>query len=49
MTQSKTITIDFKKIWDNIVRYFKTLTQDMLIAWSVLGAGLLILIIGLAL
>jgi hypothetical protein len=49
MAASKTITIDFKKIWENIVKYFKTLTQDMLIAWIVVGVGMLILIVGLAL
>jgi hypothetical protein len=45
MMASKTVNIDFEAMYKSVVHYFKTLTQDMVIAWSVLGVGLLVLII----
>ncbi|GIU69493.1 MAG: hypothetical protein KatS3mg002_0729 [Candidatus Woesearchaeota archaeon] len=47
-------SINFKEISDkinifieNTIKYFKNLTTDMIIAWSAIGIGLIILIIGL--
>lgn len=48
------IKIDFKEIGERIkkfyygaIEYFKHLTIDMIIAWSAIGAGLILLIIGI--
>jgi hypothetical protein len=51
---AKGINIDFKeiqyklnKLIGDIVYYFKHLSTDMIIAWSVLGVGLILVIVGL--
>lgn len=51
---AKDIKIDFKEIGDRIkkfyydaIEYFKHLTTDMIIAWSAIGLGLILLIIGI--
>jgi len=48
------IKIDFKEIGNNLKRffnnsieYFKNLTVDMIAAWSAIGIGLIVLIIGI--
>lgn len=48
------IKIDFKEIGDRIVKfyydaieYFKHLTTDMIVAWSAIGVGLILFIIGI--
>lgn len=48
------IKIDFKEIGEKIkkfyfdaIEYFKHLTTDMIIAWSAIGVGLVLLIIGI--
>lgn len=48
------INIDFKEISDKInnfinktIEYFKNLTTDMIIAWSAIGLGFILLIIGI--
>jgi flagellar biosynthesis/type III secretory pathway M-ring protein FliF/YscJ len=46
---NKTISIDFEKIFKNIGNYFKNLTTDMIIAYAVLGVGIVALIIALVL
>jgi len=40
------VTIDLKKTFDNIGHYFKHLPKDMIIAWSVLGLGIVLIIVG---
>jgi len=51
---AKDIKIDFKEIGDRInkffndaIEYFKHLTTDMMIAWSAIGLGLILLIVGI--
>ena len=46
---SKTVNIDFEKIFKGVINYFKNLTTDMIIAYAVLGVGLVALIIALIL
>lgn len=48
------IKIDFKEIGDRIkkfyydtIEYFKNLTTDMIVAWSAIGVGLILLIVGI--
>lgn len=40
------ITIDFEKMYKTVVNYFSHLTQDMLIAWSAIGVGIILIIVG---
>jgi hypothetical protein len=44
---NKSVNIDFKKMIDDVKNYFTHLPKDMIIAWSVLGAGILFIIIAL--
>jgi len=46
---SKKISIDFEKIFGNIMHYFKSLTTDLIIAYAVLVVGVVALIIALVL
>jgi len=46
---NKTISIDFEKIFKNILHYFKNLTTDLIIAWAILAVGIVALIISLVL
>ena len=46
---AKTISIDFGKIFSDIINYFKNLTTDMIIAYAVLGVGVIALIIAFSL
>ncbi len=48
------IKIDFKEISEKIkkfyydaIEYFKHLTTDMIIAWSAVGVGLILFIVGI--
>lgn len=50
---AKTIKIDFKEIagninefFNNTIEYFKHLSMDMMIAWSAVGVGLILIIVG---
>ena len=47
MTDKIKIDIDFQKIYRNVVNYFSRLAQDMIIAWSALGLGLILIIVGI--
>jgi len=42
---NKNIKLDF----DPMVKYFKNLTTDLIVAWVVLGIGIVLLIIALTL
>jgi flagellar biosynthesis/type III secretory pathway M-ring protein FliF/YscJ len=46
---AKTVSIDFEKIFKNIGNYFKNLTTDMMVAYAVLGVGIVAIIIALIL
>jgi hypothetical protein len=46
---NKKVTIDFEKIFHDVMNYFAHLTTDMIIAYSVLGVGIVALIIALCL
>jgi hypothetical protein len=46
---NKKVTIDFEKIFHDIINYFRNLTTDMIIAWAVLAVGIVALIIALIL
>jgi hypothetical protein len=46
---NKKITIDFEKMFHNIINYFGHLTTDMIIAYSVLVVGIVALIISFVL
>ena len=41
----KNIKLDF----DPVLKYFKNLTTDLIVAWSVLGVGIILLIVALTL
>lgn len=47
--ESKKVRIDFdlKKIFNNIIYYFSHLSQDLQIAWAILGFGIILLIAGI--
>jgi hypothetical protein len=45
----KKISIDFEKIFHDVMRYFSNLTTDMIIAYSVLAVGIVAVIIALCL
>ena len=40
------VTIDLKKMVDNIGNYFTHLPKEMIIAWSILGLGIVLIIVG---
>ena len=44
---NKKITIDFEKIFHQVMTYFKNLTTDLIIAYAVLAVGIVALIISL--
>ncbi|MGV8141399.1 MAG: hypothetical protein ACP5NW_03080 [Candidatus Woesearchaeota archaeon] len=53
---NKQVSLDFNKMlqdvnmfFQNVLTYFKGLTTDMIIAWSVLAVGIVALIIALLL
>lgn len=46
---NKKVSIDFEKIFHDIMSYFQNLTTDLIIAYAVLGVGLVALIIALVL
>jgi hypothetical protein len=46
---SKKISIDFGKMFNSVIGYFRNLTMDMIIAWAVLAVGIVALIIALCL
>lgn len=37
----------FKDMYHKVITYFKGLSQDMVIAWSVLGVGIVVLIVAI--
>ncbi|MGV8150192.1 MAG: hypothetical protein ACP5NV_00515 [Candidatus Woesearchaeota archaeon] len=41
------ITIDFQKMYNSVVNYFSHLPQDMIYAWSAVGVGMILLIVGI--
>ena len=45
----KKISIDFNKYFNDTMIYFKNLTTDMIIAYSVLAVGIVAIIISLVL
>ena len=49
MSNNQKITIDFDKMYRNAISYFKNLPQDMIIAWSVIGVGIIVLIVSFCL
>jgi len=46
---SKKVSIDFEKMFNSLIRYFKNLTTDLIIAYAVLAVGIVALIIALVL
>jgi hypothetical protein len=47
--KSKNVTIDFEKIFNDVMKYFQNLTTDLIIAYAVLVVGLVALIISFTL
>jgi len=46
---NKKVTIDFEKIFHNVMVYFRNLTTDMIVAYAVLVVGIVALIISFVL
>ncbi|HIH32112.1 TPA: hypothetical protein HA235_05380 [Candidatus Woesearchaeota archaeon] len=44
---SKTIKIDFEKMYNDTINYFSHLSSDMIFAWAAVGIGLILIIVGL--
>lgn len=47
LTMAEKITIDFQKMYNSVVNYFSHLPQDMIYAWSAVGVGMILLIVGI--
>jgi len=52
MATKNTINTDdiakyFKNLYNAVITYFKSLGQDMQIAWAVLGVGIVVLMVSL--
>jgi hypothetical protein len=37
----------FKDLYITVINYFKSLSQDMIIAWAVLGVGVVVIVVSL--
>jgi hypothetical protein len=46
---TKKVTIDFEKIFHNVMNYFRNLTADMIIAYAILVVGIVAFIISFVL
>jgi hypothetical protein len=46
---NKKVSIDFEKIFHNVMTYFRNLTTDLIIAYAVLAVGIVALIISFVL